>query len=264
MSKNIIETSGRAVYLRYLGLRDFLQFTWKVLDNIFTFYSQSQIGFSVIIKQIYFTGYEALGLILAVALLIGGVIILQGNIILTAFGQTRLVYVLLVTVVIRELSSLMTAMIVIARSGTSISTELGNMVVNKEIDLLRSFGISPISYLVVSRTAGVIVAMFTLTIIFNVVAVMGGWFFTTLFYPINLGVFINNFVAEVTISDILLSVAKSIVFGFAIALISGYHGLKVVKATTEVPQRTIKAVVYSISTVVFTNILVTLVYYFRL
>ncbi len=261
MSKNIIDTSGRAVYLRYLGLKDFLQFTWNVLADIFTFYSQSQIGLSVIIKQIYFTGYEALGLIFAVALLIGGVIILQGNIILTAFGQTRIVYVLLVTVVIRELSSLMTAMIVIARSGTSISTELGNMAVNKEIDLLRSFGISPLSYLVVSRAAGVIVAMFTLTIIFNFVAVIGGWFFSTLFYPIDLGVFINNFVAEVTVSDILLSVVKSIVFGFAIALISSYHGLKVIKATTEVPQRTIKAVVYSISTVVFANILITLVYY---
>lgn len=262
MKKNILETSGKAVYQHYCGFLEFIAFARKVIDNIITFNTQSQIGFSVIVKQIFFTGYEALYLISFVALAIGGVIILQGNIILTAFGQTRMVYVLLVTIVIRELSSIMTAMIVIARSGTSISTELGNMVVNNEIDLLKSFGISPILYLVVSRVIGVVVAMLTLTIYFNIIAVIGGWFFTTLFYPINFGLFINYFVAEVKIADILLSVLKSVVFGFSIALISSYQGLKVVKATTEVPQRTIKAVVYSIMVVIVANIFMTLCYYF--
>jgi phospholipid/cholesterol/gamma-HCH transport system permease protein len=261
MMKKQIERIGRNGYYNYLGLRDFLLFTRDVLSTLFNFYSQVQIGFSVIVKQVYFTGYEAKWLIIFVALAIGGVLILQGNIYLTAFGQTRMIYLLLVTVVVRELSSLLTAMIVIARSGTSISTELGNMVVNKEIDLLRSFGISPLSYLVVSRTAGVIAAMFILTIVFNVTAVLGGWFFSTLFYPLNIEVFISNFMAEITVSDIILSVIKSIVYGFSIALISSYHGLKVVKASTEVPQRTIKAVVYSITTVVIANGIITFVYY---
>jgi phospholipid/cholesterol/gamma-HCH transport system permease protein len=264
MRSSIVEAVGRKAYMNFLGFKEFMHFTTRVVGEMFSFYSQRQIGFSVIIKQIFFTGYEALLLIGFIALAIGGLIILQGNIMLTTFGQTRLIYVLLVTIVVRELSILLTAMIVIARSGTSICTELGNMVVNKEIDLLRSFGISPISYLVVSRAIGVVVALFTLTIFFNLIAIFGGWVFSTLFYPINLNIFLSNLAAEIRVSDILLSVAKSVIFGFSIAIISCYHGLKVVKASTEVPQRTIKAVVNSIMVIVVADIIMTFVFYLTL
>jgi phospholipid/cholesterol/gamma-HCH transport system permease protein len=59
----------------------------------------------------------------------------------------------------------------------------------------------------------------------------------------------------------LISVIKSIIFGFGIALISSYQGLKVTIASTEVPQRTIKAVVMSIVYVVFADILITVLFY---
>lgn len=256
----IIERTGKKLYLDWMGIKEFFSFSFEVLSGILSFGKRSQLSFSVVVKQVFFTGYQALYLIGFLAIAVGGLIILQGNLLLAAFGQSRWAYMLLVSVVIRELSSIFTALIVVARSGTSICTELGNMVVNNEIDLLKSYGISPIDYLVVSRTIGVVAAMFTLAIFFNIVSVFGGWFFTTLFYPISFGDFINNFMNEVMISDILISVIKSVVFGFIIALVSCYNGLKVVRATTEVPQRTIKAVVHSIMLIVVVNILITYLY----
>ncbi|MBN2460569.1 MAG: ABC transporter permease [Candidatus Cloacimonetes bacterium] len=240
---------------------EFYLFALDTFRRLLTFSRQKQIGFTVLLRQIMFTGYEALPLISFLALSIGGLIIIQGYNILGTFGQGDLIYVILVTVVIRELSSILTALIVIARSGTAISTELGNMVTNNEINLLLSCGISPVSYLVVSRMVGVVVALFTLTIYFNLAAVFGGWLFSALFSPINFRYFFSQLFSQMTMADILIGVLKSILFGIGIALISSYQGLKVNIASTEVPQRTIRAVVLSIVFVVFADIIITALFY---
>ncbi len=258
---NFFGSIGAALRTRLQNTKEFYLFVMQVFRKTLTFHKQKQIGFMVLLRQIMFTGYEALPLILFIALSIGGLIILEGNYILGGFGQSKLVYVILVTVVIRELSSIITALIVIARSGTAISTELGNMVINNEINLLHSFGISPVSYLVVSRFIGVVVAMFLLTIYFNLAAVIGGWLFATIFYPINFGYFVSQFLYQLSFADIIIFVIKSIVFGTAIALISCYQGLKVSTASTEVPQRTIKASVSSMITVVVFDIIITVLFY---
>ncbi len=257
----IFESAGIGIRTRLENTKEFYLFVVQVFRKTLTFHRQKQIGFMVLLRQIMFTGYEALPLILFIALSIGGLIILEGNYILSGFGQSKLVYVILVTVVIRELSSIITALIVIARSGTAISTELGNMVINNEISLLRSFGISPVSYLVVSRFIGVVAAMFLLTIYFNLAAVIGGWLFATIFYPINFGYFVSQFLYQLSFADIIIFVIKSIVFGTVIALISCYQGLKVSIASTEVPQRTIKAAVSSMIVVVLFDILITVLFY---
>jgi phospholipid/cholesterol/gamma-HCH transport system permease protein len=240
---------------------EFYLFIIETFRQIFNFYQQKQIGFIVVLRQIMFTGYEALGLISFIALAIGGLIILEGSYILGNFGGNQLIYILLVTVVVRELSSIFTALIVIARSGTAIATELGNMVVHHEIDALVAIGISPISYLVVSRLMGVVIATFTLTIYFNLSAIIGGWLFSTIFYPVNFMDFFGEFIGYLQPRDLIICIIKSIIFGLAIALNSCYQGLRVRNATTEVPQKTIQAVVKSIVAVIFFDIVITALFY---
>jgi len=105
----------------------FFTFFARVLQEIFRLRSNRHASSSVIFRQILFTGYEALPLISFLALAIGGLIILQGNNFLAGFGQGIWVHVILVTVVVNELSGILTALVVIARSGTAMATELGNM-----------------------------------------------------------------------------------------------------------------------------------------
>ena len=240
----------------------FFSYSFEVLLQMLRFYKQRQIGKIVLYRQILYTGYEAFNLIALIAFAIGGIIILEGNAILAGFGQSKIFYTILVSVVTRELACLLTAFIIIARSGTAISTELGNMVINQEIDALQSFGISPISYLVVPRLFGVVISMITLTVFFNAVAIVGAWLMSILFYTINFYDFIYFLFSELTIKDILSSVSKSGAFGIAIALISSYEGLRVSFASTEVPQRTIKAVVKSLTWVIILDIVITALFYF--
>lgn len=240
----------------------FFSFVIEVVIESISFWRNRKTNLLVLTRQILFTGVEALPIISFVALGIGGLIILQGYNILSSFGQGSWIHLILVSVVIRELSGIFTAMIVIARSGTAISTELGNMVVNHEIDLLKSFNISPISYLVASRVLGVIISMLFLTIYFNIIAVLGGWLFSSMFNTIDFVSFISEFANTVKIADIAISILKSIVFGFIIAMISCFQGLQVQSALTEVPQRTIKSVVQAMVFVIVFDIMLTVVFYY--
>lgn len=236
---------------------DFLCFILDTFSHLLRPFGKHFLNLTVVTRQILFTGFEALPLISLIALGVGGLIILQGNILLSTFGQGIWLHRILVTVVVNELSGLITALVVIARSGTAISTELGNMKVNREIALLDSFGISPLSYLVVSRVWGVVVSMLLLTFYFNCIAVMGGWLFARIFSPLGFHSFVRDFISVLSFSNLVMSWIKSFVFGLMISLIACYQGLSVNKASTEVPQRTIRAVVQGISGVILGDILIT-------
>ncbi len=232
-------------------------FVAAILHEVFNLKSNRHVSSIVVLRQILFTGYEALPLISFLALAIGGLIILQGTNLLAGFGQGIWVHIILVTVVVNELSGILTALVVVARSGTAISTELGNMKVRREIDLIESFGISPIGYLVLSRIIGVVVAVVILVLYFNLVTVLGGWLFSRLFNQLEFRTFMNGFLSVLKISNVLMALIKSICFGVIISLVSTYHGMSVRHASTEVPQRTIKAVVVSIFAVILIDILIT-------
>ncbi len=235
----------------------FFLFFAATLMEAFRIRSNRHVSSMVILRQILFTGYEALPLIAFLALSIGGLIILQGTNLLSNFGQGIWVHIILVTVVISELSGILTALVVVARSGTAISTELGNMRVRREIDLIESFGISPIGYLVVSRIIGVVIAMIILVICFNVITVLGGWLFSRMFNHLEFRAFMNDFLSVLKVSHIIASLIKSIVFGLIISIGAAYQGMSVGHASTEVPQRTIKAVVSSIFAIILSDMLIT-------
>jgi len=239
------------------SVTDFFCFVLDTFTQLLRPFGKHHLSWAVITRQILFTGYEALPLIGLIALGVGGLIILQGYNLLSTFGQGIWLHRILVTVVVNELSGLITALVVIARSGTAMSTELGNMKVNREIALLQSFGISPNSYLVVSRVWGVLISMLVLTVYFNGIAVLGGWMFTRIFSPLGFLPFIYDFISVLSLSNLVMGLIKSLVFGLIISITACYHGLSVSHASTEVPQRTIKAVVNSIAAVIVADILIT-------
>ncbi|OIO23796.1 MAG: hypothetical protein COZ80_12175 [Ignavibacteria bacterium CG_4_8_14_3_um_filter_37_9] len=261
MVQKISLAFANRVRLFYSKTTSVVSFVFEILYELKNFFLQRKITRLILIRQILFTGFEALGLISFVAVAVGGIIILEGSAILPGFGQSKLLYTILVTVILRELGGLLTAFIIIARSGTAIAAELGNMVVNQEVESLVSFGISPVLYLVVPRVLGVVLSMMALTIYFNVAALAGGWFMAYLFAPIPILDFLTKLFSEISVIDVISSFIKSLFFGFVVAVVSSYQGLQVNFASTEVPQRTIKGVVLSLSWVILFDILLTAIIY---
>jgi phospholipid/cholesterol/gamma-HCH transport system permease protein len=245
------------------GLKNlnFFNFLITVVSEFFSRREIKHLTYLVVYRQIFFTGFEALSIITLAAVAFGAVIIIQGNSVLSNFSQSPMYYTILVTIIPRELGALLTALIVVARSGTAISTELGNMNINNETLAIYSFGISPIAYLAVPRVLGVAISVVCLSIYFNVAAFLGSWFISFLFTSVVPTEFLFDLLSALSLNDLLMGFVKSCLFGFFCGIIACYNGFKVQNSITEVPQRTIKTVVNSVSSIIFLDIIVTALFY---
>jgi len=232
----------------------FLPFLTEVSNSLLHFRQHKSTGIDVLIRQILFTGFQALGLTSLIALMLGAIIIVEGHTLLGAVGQTDWIYPILVSALIRDIGPFIVSFIIIARSGTAIATELGNMVVNHEYDALMVMGISPVSYLVAPRVIGVALSQLLLSIYFIVIGFFGGFLVSNIFLPLPFIDFIDQLSRGLTLADLITMVFKAVVSGFFISVICCYHGLSVKKTFTDVPQRAIKAVGRSIVAICIINV----------
>jgi phospholipid/cholesterol/gamma-HCH transport system permease protein len=102
--------------------------------------------------------------------------------ILPQFGQDERLYDILVLIIVRELGPVLTAFIITSRSGSAITTELGNMIVSHEIEAYESVGINPVTYLAVPRLLGVVFSMIILNIYFDIFGLFGSFVVTSMIH----------------------------------------------------------------------------------
>ena len=261
MKKNVLERMGASVLKRLSDMIYSLGFFLEIIKEMLLFVRRRQAGYRVLTMQILFTGVEALPVIGILAVGLGAVIIVQGQSLLPQFGQGQLIYVILVTVITRELGPILTAFIVTARSGTAVATELGNMVVNHEIEAYMASGINPIAYLAVPRFVGVTLATVLLNLYFNVFGLFGSFIVTQFLRPIAFAEYFRGLLAAMTPTDVIASIVKAVVMGAIVAATSIYYGFRVERASTEVPVKAIRAVGTGFVLAILANAVITVVYY---
>lgn len=218
---------------------------------------------NVLARQILFTGLEATGFVSLIAVIVGGLVVVQAQYWLTRLGQTALIGPILTAVVLRELGPLLTNFVVIARSGTAISTELANMKVHGEVRTLDAMGIDPFIYLVIPRVLGVAASTFCLTILFLAVTFIGGYvcMWVILLGDIDMGLFFGNIIGAVTQTDVFSLLAKSIMPGLLTGAICCDEGLGVGAASTDVPIAATRGVMRSVAALFVTSLLISLMAY---
>jgi len=215
----------------------------------------------IIKKQVFFTGYNALAIISVISLSLGVVIIIQTIPLLSQVGAEETIGRILNIVILRELGPILTAIIIIGRSGTAIATEIGNMMVSHEIEAIESMGINPLRFIVFPRIIGGMVAMICLTIYFSLMGIFGGLVVGSIISDINFGRFFNIIFSSMELTDLLIAFLKSIVFGAIIATTSVYHGFKVQLSSTAVPIAVLNAFVSSLTYTFIFNGIVTVLFY---
>ena len=201
--------------------------------------------FLVYFKQVYFTGVESLKILIIIALVIGTVLITQ-IITLVGTGNDSLNGKVLVWVVIRELGPLLTAILVTARSGTAIATELGFMKINGEIDSIESLGIPTEQYLIMPRVFGVATAVIILTIYFELFSILGGFLVASIGWHVSFENFFQGILSSLTVLDLSVSMVKSLFFGLFLSAACCRHGLSVGRSITQIPQAASKGVMQSL------------------
>lgn len=202
----------------------------------------------VLARQILFTGVEAIRFISLIALLVGVSIVVQVHVLLTRVGQSELLGPILVAVIIRELGPLLTNFVIIGRSGAAVTSELANMKVNGEIDVLDSQGLDPFTYLVLPRAIGMMISVFCLTIVFIVVA-FGSGFLSGVLMGANTGtprMFMDSVMRAVTPTDVISLLAKALIPPLLTATICCVEGFGVGGAVTEVPQAVTRSLMQAV------------------
>jgi phospholipid/cholesterol/gamma-HCH transport system permease protein len=217
--------------------------------------------FSVVSAQIYFTGWQAMPLITVLALATGGIAILQSSAQLHLLGSSSMLGNILVVIIVREVGPLLTALIVIARSGTAVASEIANMRVHREIEALEIMGINPLSYIVFPRLIGGVMSVLCLALYFNLIALLGGFVVTSFIQDLPFSFYFESLANALTIEDVGLFLLKNGFSGVIIFVVSCYQGLLVKQSSHEVPQVTTKAVVNSVIYVTVFNLLVSTLFY---
>ena len=198
----------------------------------------------VLVRQIFFTGVQGLGFILALAFFVGLGLVTQAQFWMSRLGTSELLGPFLVTVIFREMGPLLVCLVIIGRSGTAIATELAGMVVRNEVKVLDAQGLDPMIYLVMPRVIGLAISVFALTIFFALGSLASGYFFARLvdIAPGSIGLFVSSILNGITPTDILNLLAKTIPSGLMIGAICCVEGLSV-KYVTEIPPAATRTVV---------------------
>lgn len=252
------------VLLAYLSFRSTLFASLLVSKKVGVspFHGFRQVV-SVVSGQIYFTGWQAMPLITVLALAVGAISIMQSSAQLSMLGGTSMLGNVMVMIIVRELAPLITALIVIARSGTAVATEIGNMKVNREIEALQLMGINPLSYIVFPRIAGGVLSVLSLGFYFNAIALLGGFIVSRAIHNIPFSFYFESLAAAFSGVDFILFLIKNGFSGLIIFVLACYQGLSIGSSSHEVPQITTKAVVHSIIAVTALNLLTSLLFYLK-
>lgn len=214
--------------------------------------------YALVRRQIYFTTILGFPVIAVAAVSMGALIFSNAIAQLPGFGAGQHVGPLANSVLFREAAPFLTALIIVARSGTAVSTELGNMKVNREMELLESQGIDIGYFIIFPRILGMIVSMILLVLFFDLLGFLGGYTVTHYIleeareYPFGL------FLDVLEVSHISISLLKAVVFGAVIGTVCSFQGLKPMRSTTEVPQCATKAVVHSLALCILVNFFVSI------
>jgi phospholipid/cholesterol/gamma-HCH transport system permease protein len=215
----------------------------------------------VFLKQVYFTGNEALQVLFIIAMAVGIAMVSQMSHI-ADYGRGSLIGKLFVWVVIREVAPLVTALVVIARSGSAIATELGQMKLGGEIEAIEALGIPGEHYLLMPRIFGVAVALFVLNIYFSLVAVTVGLLCAGIGWEIPLAQIRQGIFSEFTLKELVVAGVKSGLFGMVIAAVSCRAGLFVENSVTQIPQAGTRAVMLSLILVFVLDVALSLTFLF--
>jgi phospholipid/cholesterol/gamma-HCH transport system permease protein len=263
LPKSYVNFLGRKVLqfiLTLQGLGAFALITLAVL--VTKFRVARRVIRPLTVSQLTRAGVGLLPMIVFLALALGLLIIGQTVSLLTRVGANNYLGTVMVTVVVRELGPLITALVVLARVGTANVIELGTARALGEVEAAEALGIDPIHYFVVPRVMGMGLATFALTVYLILGAVLSGYLWAFLQdVPLRPGDYFQQLASALHVRDFVSLALKPWLFGITIAVVTSYHGLALPLNLEEVSTATIRAVTQAVIICVCLDALFLLLYF---
>jgi len=195
------------------------------------------------LEQMEFVGVGSLPIILLVGFFSGAVSAQQAINALRIFNQERFVGATVGISLAQELAPVFTGLMITARAGSGMATELGSMRITEQIDALSTFAVDPIQYLVTPRVVATTLVMPIMAMVFNIVGLLGAYLFSIYFEHVDLGQFTEQFTYWTDPKDYTIGALKALVFGVTLSVAACYQGFNVRGGAKEVGRATTSAVV---------------------
>jgi phospholipid/cholesterol/gamma-HCH transport system permease protein len=247
---------------KVLRIQEYFGLAWKALRFIFArpFYATD------LVQQMDAIGVQSLGIVLLTGFFTGMVLALQSAVQLQTFGATMYIGRLVAASMIRELGPVLAGLMVAGRVGSGIAAQLGSMKVTEQIDALNTLGTDPIKKLVTPRVLAALIMLPVLTIINNMVGIMGGMIIASLMFGLPGGFYwrtvweqiaADGFTFGYIPNDFIQGLIKPFVFGGIIAITSCYYGLGTTGGTEGVGLSTTRTVVATSITILIMDYFLT-------
>jgi len=219
-----------------------------------------RIRWRAVLHNMQAAGFDALPITGLLSFLMGIVIAYQGADQLQRFGANIFVADLVGVAMLRELSPLLTAIIVAGRSGSAYTAQIGTMKVTEEIDALRTVGIVPQELLVLPKMLALAIVLPLLTVYTDVAGVLGGMLMAHTQLGLTYDVFLDRLKEAIVLSTYLTGLSKAPVFAVIIALVGCYRGFETHGGADSVGRQTTISVVQSIFLVIVTDAVFSVVF----
>ena len=199
-----------------------------------------------LVAQIYSVGVLSLIIILVSGFFIGMVLGLQGYNILSRFGADQALGELIALAMVRELGPVVGALLFAGRAGSALTAEIGLMKTTEQLSSMEMMGVDPLHRVIAPRFWAGQISLPMLTLIFNAVAIIGGYLVGCDWLGVDDGAFWSNMQVSVDFKeDVQNGIIKSIVFASAVSWIAVYQGLDCPPTSEGIGRATTKTVVYS-------------------
>jgi phospholipid/cholesterol/gamma-HCH transport system permease protein len=233
----------------------------SALTHTFKSPLKRSMSFQRACHQAMSVGVEAVPVISFITFFIGVIMALQGAYELRRFGAIHFVADTVAISITRELGPLVTAIVVIGRSGSAFAAEIGTMKVTEELDALDTMALHPVGFLVTPKLLAMLIMMPCLTIWADFMGVLGGCLFGVLGADFTFGTYFLATRDALYMRDIITGLVKSIVFGLVITGVGCQEGFSTGAGSEQVGRSTTSAVVTSIFLIVFVDLVFTAIFY---
>lgn len=196
-------------------------------------------------EQFFAIGNKSVTIVLLTAIFTGMVLALQFSVGLARFGLKIYAGSVVGLAITRELGPVLTSLMIAARVGSGITAELGSMVVTEQVMAIEAMGANPVQKLVVPRVIAAVIAAPLLTVIADFIGIIGGMIITVMEAGVSMRYYMDQTWRAIEFDDFSHGIAKTVVFGFLIAIIACYEGLNTRGGTEGVGRATTKTVVFA-------------------
>ena len=201
-------------------------------------------------------GPAALPIVTLISFLVGLILAFLGSTVLAQFGAGIYTAHLVGFGMLRELGAMMTAIIMVGRTGASFAASIGTMRVGEELDAFQTLGVPISDYIVLPRLLALSLMMPLLTLYADVIGIGGGMLISVTMQDVTPRLFLNTLIGAVHLNDFVIGIVKGAVFGVLIAITGCLRGVQCGSNAEAVGKATTSAVVTGTTLVILSNTII--------